>query len=100
MISDQNKSEKNEGISIKELPETFIGRGEVKGFHFRQLLRSEFAYIYHVSQPNGPQYYEVIKRIEDYRFNRISYPGSQSFGICAWTSYNYLEALNRFRLLN
>lgn len=87
---------------MKELEENFIGRGEVKGFIFTQIKKSDYAYVYKVD--NGYSVtYEVFFRKENTQFNCISYPSSKAFGIWAWscTEHAYLdkfEELNERRI--
>ncbi len=69
---------------MKELQEKFIGKGQVKGFIFTQVKKSEKAYAYHVDT-GSTQHYEVFKRKENKQFNCISYQGMNSFGIWAFT---------------
>jgi hypothetical protein len=92
-------SKKSDYTILKELPLEFIGRGEVKGFLFIQIERSDYGYLYKVTQPEGPIHYEVFRRIEDHRFGRISYPGSKSYSFYAWTYRTFSEAINKFRKL-
>ena len=69
----------------RELQESFIGKGEVGGYEFTQLNKSDKGYIYQVSQGEGVIYYEVFKkRINDF-YNTITYPHANSFGKTAWT---------------
>ena len=68
----QRKERTMEG-SLKELPFSFDGRGEVKGFTFIQVKRSKLAYIYKVLDTFGNQWYEVFKRRENARFGQIAY---------------------------
>jgi hypothetical protein len=82
---------------IKELRTEFTGKGEVKGYYFTQILKSDNAYIYAV---DGGKYYEVFKRKVNRRFSQVSYPNSKSFGIWAWTCKSYDKALERFEKLN
>ena len=78
---------------MKELQTTFIGRGEVKGFLFRQIERTERAYIYEVSHPDVKKpHYEVFRRRENDRFGAVSYPKANAFGIWAWTYFTLAEA--------
>jgi hypothetical protein len=81
---------------LKELPISLIGRGEVKGFVFRQIAKSERGLLYQVAQPGGLIHYEIFRRVENIRFKCISYPGSRSFGISAWTMKDLNSALQRF----
>ena len=47
--------------TLEELPKTFIGTGEVKGFSFTQIKQNEFAYIYQVNV-EGKLHFEVFKK--------------------------------------
>lgn len=74
---------------IKKLKKEFIGRGEVKGFHFKQLYEHPKFYIYMVTLDTDKPvvHYELIKKIvgckQDQKYE--IYPGSKSFGIHGWT---------------
>lgn len=70
---------------MKEIAKEFTGKGEVKGFRFKQLKASKFAYLYEVSDDFAGIWYEVFKRKENKRFYTISYPSSKSFGLWAWS---------------
>lgn len=70
---------------MKELEKVFIGKGEVKGFIFTQIKRSNLAYIYEVSLSESAKWYEVFARKEYAKFDMVSYPKSNSFGEWAWT---------------
>ena len=78
---------------MKELQKEFIGRGEVRGFKFTQLLRSDVAYLYKVDV-FGQIHYEVFKRRENARYGNVSYPTSKAFGKWAWTTRDYNKATN------
>ncbi|MET3732923.1 hypothetical protein [Moheibacter stercoris] len=82
---------------IKELPTEFAGKGEVSGYCFTQILKSDKAYIYAV---DGGRHYEVFKRKVNRRFSQVRYPNSNSFGVWAWTCRTYGRALKRFEELN
>lgn len=82
-----------------ELPTSFIGRGEVKGYHFIEVKRSNEAYIFEVYDTFGNRWYEVFKRVVDTRFHKIAYPKSKSFGISAWTAKTLPAAEERFQLI-
>jgi len=84
---------------MKELQKEFIGIGAVSGFKFTQ-LKSGNAYIYKVEIPTGQIHYEVFKRVENARFNCISYPGENSFGLWAFTKKTIEEAELKFNELN
>jgi hypothetical protein len=80
----------------KELPVSFSGRGEVKGFLFRQIAKSAAGYLYEVSTPYGLHHFEVFKKSENTRFGCISYPTAKRFGLIAKTCRTYKEAINQF----
>lgn len=85
---------------MKELEKNFMGRGETKGFAFTQLRRSNFAYIYEVTDTFGYKWYECFKRKENTRFNTISYPRQNAWGIWAWTETTLQEAEEKFDEIN
>ena len=71
---------------MRELPIDFVGVGEVRDFKFRQIERTAFGYIYEVVMPeSGLRHWEVFRRMENERFDCVSYPKSKSFGAWAWT---------------
>ena len=84
---------------IKELPTEFIWKGEVKGFHFSQLMRGEKMFLYEVYF-DGLTYYEVFeyrvcftpKTKEPYE----GYPKANSFGVWAWTYRDFEKAVEKF----
>jgi len=82
-----------------QLEVNFIGRGEVKGFIFTQINKSDKAYVYLVDC-DGCEHYEVFKYRENKQFNCISYPKTGSFGLWAWTYKNYYLAIDKFMSLN
>ena len=84
---------------MKPLPTEFIGRGEVKGFHFTQIKATDMAYLYRI-ESNGSFHYEVFKKRENARYGVVSYPTSKAFGIWAWTYRNYEKAIKKFNELN
>jgi hypothetical protein len=84
---------------LKELPINFMGRGEVRGFEFRQIAKSAQGYLYQVTQPGVPPHFEIFRRVENIRFGRISYPGSNSFGVWSWTAKDLASGLQRFENL-
>lgn len=93
---------------MKQLESNFIGKGEVKGFEFTMVKKSDYAYLYMVENKsfdsdNKDTYYEVFERkeskggtsvlggVEVYFEPREMYPCSNSFGLWAW-SYNDLKS--------
>lgn len=84
---------------IKQLEKEFPGKSEVKGFSFRQITKSDKAYLYEVDV-NGKKHYEVFKHKINTQFGCISYPNSKSFGNWAWTKNALKEAQDQFIYLN
>lgn len=74
---------------IKKLEKEFIGRGEVRGFHFKQIYEHPKFYIYMVTLDTDKPviHYELIRKMvgckQDQKYE--IYPGSKSFGIHGWT---------------
>lgn len=84
---------------IKELSIEFEGIGEVRGYHFLQISKSDHGYIYQRTRVGQPTTYEVFKRTVNERFGTVSYPGSPSFGLWAWNTHSLdraKEILNSF----
>ena len=79
---------------MKQLQKEFIGRGEVRGFTFKQIERTEKAYLYEVTQPYADKpHYEVFRHKINKRFGVVSYPFSgEGFGRWAWTYKSLSEA--------
>ncbi len=69
---------------MRELKDQFEGKGEVKGFTFTQIKKTENGYIYKVEREGYPTRFEVFKRRINKQFDCVSYPKSKSFGIWAW----------------
>lgn len=84
---------------VKELEKDFIGRGEVHGFHFKQLHKKDAGYIYEVNTPSFTCHYEVFQRKINRRYNCVSYPQSASFSISAWTYLTLEQAMEKFNVL-
>lgn len=93
-------------INIKELPEEFEGRGEVSGYTFSLVEKTENGYIYRVKSDNS-EHFEVFKRVtraeivnsETMQLSEtdfvVSYPRSTVFGISAWTCSSIEKAKER-----
>ena len=76
---------------MKELPKQFSGKGEVSGYSFHQIAKTNAGYIYEVSHSGANiRHFEVFMRRLNERFQSVSYPKSKSFGRSAWT-YPTLE---------
>ena len=80
---------------MKELKSYFVGIGQVRGYIFNQLNKTDKAYLYEVSE-NNVVHYEVFKRRENTLYDCISYPTDKAFGIWAWTFGNLEKANERF----
>lgn len=81
---------------IRDLKTDFTGIGQVKGFKFTQISKTNSAYVYEVNS-GDMIYYEVFRKVINRRFACVSYPSAQSFGIWAWTTPNIIVA---FEILN
>lgn len=89
-------TQNGQSATPKELPVNFSGRGEVKGFLFRQIAKSDAGYLYEVSTPYGIQHFEIFKKTENKRFGCLSYPRSIRFGVIAKNSRTLNEAMKKF----
>jgi hypothetical protein len=86
--------------NIKDLPSSFLGKGEVKEMTFDLIVKNEIAYVYRVTDNRDFSVrYEVFKRKVNTLYNMISYPKSNSFGVWAWTFSSILDALDKFNNL-
>lgn len=98
-------------MTIEELPKKFIGVGEVLGFKFTQLKKSNTHYLYEVDI-EGSKHYEVIERMvvqkcidfdtktysdEDFK---ETYPKANLFGVNAYTKPTFELAESKFNELN
>lgn len=84
-----------QGQTLKPFPKNFIGRGEVRGFQFSQILVSDRAYCYEVNV-GGVLYFNVFKRVENHRYLTISYPGPNAFGVWSWVYRSLEDAKQKF----
>lgn len=92
---------KLENNKMKELEVSFDGIGEVKGYSFKQLFKSDSAYIYEKTHiESGTKSYEVFKRVENTQFNCVSYPKSKSFGVWAYECATIERAKEYFDKFN
>lgn len=78
---------------------TFEDRGEVKGFIFKQIEKSDRTYKYEVSNTFGHKGYEVFSHRENGRFDKITHLKSNLFGMWPWTARNLEKANERYNLL-
>lgn len=77
----------------KELPLEFKGQGEVRGFNFTQVAKTDKGYIYKVSY-GYDVWYEAFRRKIN-AFGGVSYPKSKSFGVWA-KSFKSLEKATEY----
>lgn len=99
---------------MKQLESNFIGKGEVKGFEFTMVKKSDFAYLYMVENKcidsdKKDTYFEVFERKESkggtsvlggnevYFEPREMYPCSNSFGLWAWSYNNLKDAISKMK---
>jgi hypothetical protein len=86
---------------MKELSERFTGRGEVKGFNFTQLRKSEKGFLYKVESDESV-HFEVFKYRETHRvigemeIHGVTYPSSKAFGRWAWCTKDESKANQLF----
>ena len=69
---------------MKELQEHFEGKGQVRGYTFTLISKTDWGFIYEVEH-GGYKHYEVFKKRLNRRFATVSYPTDKAFGIWAWT---------------
>jgi len=81
---------------IKELKTDFTGIGQVRGFQFTQISKTNSAFLYLINTGDRI-YYEVFRKRINHRYGCISYPTDKAFGIWAWTTPNIERA---FKILN
>ena len=86
-------------MEIKQLPTTFIGRGEVRNFVFNQLYEGDKAFLYEIVD-GKKVHYEVFRKKVNNQYACVSYPNSKSFGLWAWTFTNLEKAKLKFDILN
>lgn len=87
-------------VSVKELPQFFIGRGEVRNFIFQQIARTDVAYLFQVTPPGCRSHFEIFYRRVNGRFWAVSYPRAEAFGVWALTARTLTDAEARFHSLN
>jgi hypothetical protein len=85
---------------MRELPISFQGKGEVKGYTFSQKAKSDKAYIYYVYSGDEISHFEVFEHRVNTRFNCVTYPKSNMFGIWAWCFVDEKKAWDKFNSLS
>lgn len=81
------------------IEEEFIGRGEVRGFRFRQLEKRGRVYLYEVDGGYGHPHYEVFRARYNKLLGRYAYPKSKGFGANAFSYFSLPAALVGFHHL-
>ena len=84
---------------MKLLEKEFLGKGEVRGFEFKQVQKSNTAYVYEVNS-GCSIYYEVFRIVVNTKYKKEVYPLAKHFSIWAWTQMNYESAKRKFNQLN
>jgi len=85
---------------IKPLPKKFAGRGEVSGYEFSLVSKTNRGFLYEVRLDGTVTHYEVFLRKINKRFGCESYPTSKAFGISAWTYNSKEKAIRKLYSLN
>lgn len=92
---------------IQKLEKVIEGTGEVSGFTYTFAKETDKAYIYEATSEEGGRHYEVFEKkitpicldfenriYSETEFKEI-YPKAKDFGIWAFTSTDFINALNR-----
>ena len=89
-------------MEIKELPDNFIGVGEVSGLNFNKIASVDNGFLYEVGVDDMITHFEVFerkltpicidfeKRIYSETEFKVKYPKASDFGVWAW-AYNSPE---------
>jgi hypothetical protein len=95
-----------------ELPLSFEGTGDVRGWQFKQIFKSLCGHIYEITTISGRTYYEAFKRkvsknsdavIQGMNVHfeaRVKYPKTDSFGkwgICTRNKETAFEYINSIK---
>ena len=99
-------------MEIKELPDNFIGVGEVSGLNFNKIASVDNGFLYEVGVDGIITHFEVFerkltpicidfeKKIYSETEFKVRYPKAEDFGKWAWTYTNKDLALNKLETLN
>lgn len=69
-----------------------------RGFRYTQVFKNDKWYIYKQQDQNGNNLaYEVFYRKENIRFDCVSFPGDEAFGLWAWSCTTLDRALKRLQ---
>lgn len=75
----------------------FEGQGELEGYHFKQVLKKKYAYIYKVTRKkDGASYWDVFERQVFGGDSHESYPLREDYGNWACPYWSLEEALAKF----
>ena len=98
-------------MEIKELPDNFIGVGEVSGLNFNKIASVDNGFLYEVGVDNIITHFEVFerkltpicidfeKKIYSETEFKVRYPKAEDFGKWAWTYTNKDLVLNKLETL-
>ena len=96
---------------LQTLQKSFDGRGETKGFKFKQIKMTDYGYIYEVRSSKNP-HYEVFRRennplcidFKNHIYSEDTYkeskPNSNKFGKVAWTCMSLERAYERLNQID
>jgi hypothetical protein len=84
---------------ILELEKEFTGKGEMKGWKFKQIMQYDKAYIYQIIL-GSCVYYEVFKKKAKSNSIKYCYPTSKAFDIWTWSRNTLEKAIGKFNELN
>lgn len=77
---------------MKQLEKEFTSKGDA----FRQVAKNDFGYIYSITFEGKKEvnHYEIFEHKENTRFDCVSYPTENAFGIWAFSTHNYYRAFD------
>lgn len=87
-------------MEIKNLPNQFIGKGEVKDFLFTKIKESEKAFLFEVDSGCLNKHFEVFRKRFKTNSVRFCYPTSKGFGDWAWCPCSLERAFEIFDEIN
>lgn len=92
---------------MKKLEKEFTGKGQVQGFHFRQIKANEHGFLYEVAQPDTPNpHYEVFQskvvqphpKANSHELVEL-YRKANAFGVWGWSYKNYQSAIKKYSVI-
>ncbi len=87
-------------MGINNLPNQFIGKGEVKDSIFTKIKESDKAFLYEVDCGCTNKHYEVFRKKFKTNSVRYCYPTSKAFGIWGWCFTSQEKAEEKFEWLS